>query len=186
MRALESAPDTLLVQRASDGDEVAFGILVRRYAPYLRAFATRLGGSAADADDAVQDALIVAWNRLGELEDPTRLKSWLSTIVSRKVMDVVRARRPADEVEKAAEAGAPQLVLTRGPESQAISSSQLDALSTVLEALPLEQRQIWVLKEVGGYSYEEIAERVGESVSTVRGRLARARASVLDGMKDWR
>lgn len=177
---LENASDALLAQRAADGDQIAFGVIARRHVPYLRAFATRLIGNAADADDAVQDALITAWKRLPELENPERLRSWLSTIVSRKAMDRARSRKQTSEIDEALPA------LTRTPEARAVDASQLDALARVLAGLPEESRQVWVLKEVGGYSYDEIAERVDASVSTVRGRLARARATVLEQMKEWR
>lgn len=177
---LENASDALLAQRAADGDQLAFGVIVRRHVPYLRAFATRLINSSADADDAVQDALIVAWQRLPELENPERLRSWLSTIVSRKAMDRVRARKQVDELDETVPTAA------RTPEARAVDSSQLSALAAVLAKLPDESRQVWVLKEVGGYSYDEIADELDTSVSTVRGRLARARATVLEQMKDWR
>lgn len=177
---LEDAPDAILAQRAADGDEQAFATIVRRHGPYLKAFATRLAGSAADADDALQESLITAWNRLPELQEPARLRSWLSTIVSRKTTDRLRARRYADEVDESIPA------LGSTPEQSAETSSQMDALAAVLKTLPLEQREVWLLKEVEGYSYDEIAERVGTTTATVRGRLARARASVLDRMTGWR
>lgn len=64
--------------------------------------------------------------------------------------------------------------------------SQLEALSRVLAALPEALRTVWVLREVRGASYEEIAADVGECPATVRGRLARARARVLEAMEEWR
>ena len=54
MRGLAAATDGILAARAADGDQIAFGMLVRRHAPFLVAFATRLMGSRADADDCVQ------------------------------------------------------------------------------------------------------------------------------------
>jgi RNA polymerase sigma-70 factor (ECF subfamily) len=67
-----------------------------------------------------------------------------------------------------------------------IAPAQLDALNAALQTLTPEQRSVWVLKEVGGNSYEEIAEQVGASVATVRGRLARARQALLERMEEWR
>jgi len=179
--ALEDAPDAVLAQRAADGDELAFAVIVRRHAPYLRAFVIRLTGSSAEADDAVQVALITAWERLGELKEPERLRSWLTTITSRKATDRVRQRRPEAAIDDL-DAPSP----ASGPEERAVAASGLDALSQVLAELPGDQREIWVLKEVGGLSYEEIAERTGDSLSTVRGRLARARSTVLERMEGWR
>jgi RNA polymerase sigma-70 factor, ECF subfamily len=177
---LAGASDALLAERSADGDEIAFGVLVRRHGPYLRAFAIRLMGSNTDADDAVQDALITAWDRLDSLAEPAKVRSWLTTIVSRKVTDRIRSRRPTGELD----VEAPSLAPT--PEQRAIATSQLDALDLLLAELPEGQRQCWVLKEVGGYSYDEIAETLGVTPAIVRGRLARARATVVSGMEAWR
>jgi RNA polymerase sigma-70 factor (ECF subfamily) len=179
--ALDEAPDGILAARAADGDETAFAVLVRRHGPYLRAFAIRLTGSRADADDAVQDALIAAWNGLPGLAEPSRVRAWLVSILSRKATDRIRARRVSSELdEELAEDAA------SGPEERVISASRLDALNAVLARLPEGQRQCWVLKQVGGYSYEEIAAELGISAVVVRGRLARARATVMQELAGWR
>ncbi|MET0726402.1 MAG: RNA polymerase sigma factor [Leifsonia sp.] len=181
MTALDSAPDGILAERAADGDTAAFTVLVRRHGPFLRAFAARLTGSMADADDCVQEALITAWSRLPELQDPQRVRAWLTTIVSRKATDRLRSRPASESIDGLElEASEPS------PERQAIASSQLDALKVALAALTPEQRAVWVLKEVGGDSYEEIAEQLEVPVATVRGRLSRARAAVLKSMEEWR
>lgn len=181
MTRLDDAPDGILAARAADGDTAAFTVLVRRHGPFLRAFAARLTGSMADADDCVQEALITAWGRLGELQDPDRVRAWMTTIVSRKATDRLRARRDAASIDDLEiEASGPT------PERMAIASSQLEALKVALDALTPEQRAVWVLKEVGGDSYEEIAEQLGVPVATVRGRLSRARAAVLTSMEEWR
>ena len=98
MTALTAAPDGLLAARAADGDQLSFGVLVRRHAPFLVAFATRLTGSRADADDCVQEALITAWQRLPELAEPDKVRSWLTTIVSRKATDRLRRRKPTEQI----------------------------------------------------------------------------------------
>ena len=181
MTDLTAASDALLAERSADGDTAAFAVLVRRHGPFLRAFATRLTGSAADADDVVQEALIAGWSQLDSLAEPAKVRSWFASIVSRKATDRIRARKPSIELdEQRAE------LLERGPEQRAITTSQLDALGKILDALPEGQRQCWVLKEMGGYSYEEIAEQTGSSVAVVRGRLARARATVMAEMEVWR
>ncbi|TPW77443.1 RNA polymerase sigma factor [Schumannella soli] len=181
MSALDDAADALLAQRAADGDEIAFAVLVRRHAGYLRAFAIRLTRSGADADDVVQEALITAWRRLPELREPAKVRGWLATIVARKATDRIRSRRetdPIDEIDPAA--------VTDGPEERAVLSSQLQALAAAVDTLPDEVRVTWTLREISGASYDEIAERLEVPVSTVRGRLARARAHLLEQMMEWR
>lgn len=181
MSSIEQAPDGLLARRAADGDGVAFGVLVRRHAPFWRAFAVRLLRSASDAEDCVQESLIAAWERLPKLQDPDKVRAWVTTIVSRKATDRIRSRRFTDPID---DLDVPAKGLD--PERAAVQQSQLDALGAVLAALPEEQRTIWLLREVAGESYEDIAEHLGVPVDTVRGRLARARRTVIDRMKDWR
>lgn len=178
---LSEASDGILAQRAADGDATAFGVLVRRHAPFLIAFATRLTGSRADADDCVQEALITAWDRIDDLADPDSVRAWMTRIVSRKATDRLRARRPAVDIDDL------ELPSTSsGPDDEAVVSSQMEALKSALSELTEELRTVWLLKEVGGYSYDEIAEQVGASAATVRGRLARARHALLERMKEWR
>ena len=181
MTTLEAAGDAILAQRAADGDSAAFEVLVRRHGPFLRAFAIRLTGSPADADDVVQDSLITVSNQLGTLQDPSKVRAWMTSILSRRATDLIRSRRQSDELDDEHPGDA-----ASGPDARAVASSRLEALSAVLADLPEVQRQCWVLKEMGGYSYEEIAQRLDLSVVTVRGKLARARATVVKEMEAWR
>lgn len=180
---LESAPDALLAQRAKDGDERAFGVLIRRHSPFLVAFATRYLGGSSDADDVVQEALIAGWRQLDELRDPARIRSWLATSVARRATDVLRTRarrdvRPLPDEER------PSLA----PLTEAVAEGRAAtrALGDVLAALPQDQREVWLLREMAELSYDEIAERLDIGVATVRGRLARARGAVLAAMEEWR
>jgi RNA polymerase sigma-70 factor (ECF subfamily) len=179
--SLFGASDALLATRAADGDPAAFAAIVRRHAPVLRAFAIRLAGSHSDADDILQESLIAAWQQLPSLQQPDRLRPWLMTIVSRKATDRIRRSRPVSELDEARAQDEAD-----GPESRAIASSRLEALSAVLDALPDGQRECWILKESAGMSYDEIADQLGVSVTVVRGRLARARATVVKEMEVWR
>jgi RNA polymerase sigma-70 factor (ECF subfamily) len=178
---LVDASDAVLAARSADGDAEAFATLVRRHGPFLRAFAIRLTGSTVEADDAVQEALISAWDALPRLSDPGTVRSWLVSIVSRKSTDRLRARKPSIELDdqRAAE-------FVEGPEARAIAASRLEALEVALALLPDGQRQCWVLKQVAGLSYDEIADELGMTVTTVRGKLARARATVIREMEEWR
>ncbi|SDH59704.1 RNA polymerase sigma factor [Agrococcus jejuensis] len=181
---LEEAPDALLAQRSADGDDRAFAVLVRRYAPALRGFASRYLGSTLEADDVVQEALVNAWRRMGELRDPAQVRSWLMASVARRATDVIRtrARRRTDGgiEEREIEDG------RDGPERTLERREATRALGRAVEALPEEQRDVWILRQLAGLSYEEIAARTGSTPATVRGRLARARQSVLATMEQWR
>lgn len=179
---LDGVPDVLIATRAADGDARAFAVLVRRHTPMMRAYARRVLNATDEVDDVVQDAFITAWQRLPELAEPSKVKSWLMRITSRNAVDRLRRRRPQAPIEDHEH----DLVDTRAPETIAESTSQVAALDEALRALPDAQRECWVLREIGEYSYDEIADELGIPASTVRGLLARARKHLIVRMEAWR
>jgi RNA polymerase sigma-70 factor (ECF subfamily) len=180
--ALDDAPDRILAGRAADGDLRAFEVLVRRHGPLMRAYATRLLGSNSESDDVVQETFITAWTKLPTLTDLSVVKSWLVRIVNRTAIDRLRARH--DDRELLDWEG--ETPAHEGPERQAEATSQREHLKGALDRLPEAQRQCWVMKEVGGFSYDEIADELGVPPSTVRGLLARARKTLIREMEEWR
>ncbi|WP_243854805.1 RNA polymerase sigma factor [Canibacter zhoujuaniae] len=170
------------MSRAQDGDTVAFTILLSRYTGMMIAYATRITGSRTNADDAVQEAFVTAWQKLDTIQDPHKVKSWLMRIVSHKAIDTVRGLKDhsSDQLEThiAAE--------NTGPEQQIEINSQIETLEQLLNRLPDLQRQTWVMREIGGLSYQEIADSLELPLSTVRGAIARARQSLITGMEVWK
>jgi RNA polymerase sigma-70 factor, ECF subfamily len=181
-QSLTAAGDVILVARAIDGDSLAFETLIRRYAPIMRAYAARIVGSPTEADDVVQDSFFLAWQRLPDIRDGAAVRAWLMRIVSRQAFTHLRRRR-ADEPLPLATISSTD---SRQPEQVAVRNAQFSALSAALDRLPDDQRQCWLLREVGELSYHEIAEELAISPASVRGKLARARASVGADMEGWR
>ncbi|TFC14329.1 RNA polymerase sigma factor [Cryobacterium algoritolerans] len=171
-----------MVDRAVDGDVRAFEVLVRRYGPLVRAYATRILGSSHDADDVVQDTFITAWAKLSTLKDSALVKSWLMRIASHKSIDRIRARRHHSNLDDVDVPASENHSTTHIVEAR----SRSEALSQVLSALPEDQRRCWELKEFGDYRYAEIAEELDLPVSTVRGLLVRARKTLIREMEVWR
>lgn len=179
---LEDASDGTLARRAADGDERAFEVLLRRHASLMTAYAVRLTRSRADAVDAVQEASITIWRDLPDLREPDAVRGWMMRIVSRKAVDIVRRRKPTDDVDDLELPGDD----AAGPERSAESGDAMAALRAALGRLPAGQRQVWLLREVGGDSYGDIAAATGLSTTAVRGQLARARETLTREMEAWR
>ena len=180
--SLESASDAILAQRSADGDVSAFEVLVRRYAPRMRAYAVMILGSTYESDDVVQESLITAWGKISELLDGEAVKSWLMRIVSRKCIDRVRVRRhhiDVAEIDAAAHS-------SYEPENHQESKNAREALRYALDALPDLQRRCWILREVGQYSYHEIADELDLPISMVRKQLTHGRRRLLEAMEGWR
>ncbi|MFC0674924.1 RNA polymerase sigma factor [Brachybacterium hainanense] len=182
-----------LVLRAQDGDVTAFEQIIDRVQGRLFRTAAMIVGDRQDAEDVVQETLLHAWKRIELLEEPAALRTWLTRICTRRATDLVRtrARRGTDPGEdRDLEAAADAVLGAAGPAPDPARAAELDAqtraLHEVLSGIEVDLRTCWVLRELEQLSYQEIARIVGSSETTVRGRLARARARVIERMEEWR
>ena len=145
---------------------------------HLRAVAYRMLGSASEADDAVQES----WIRLGrtDVSDVQNLRAWLTTVVSRVCLDILRTR--TSRKEDALDTYVPDPVITRAdrdPESDVVLADSVGlALLVVLEKLEPAERLAFVLHDVFGMTFEEIAPVVDRSVVATRQLASRARRRV--------
>lgn len=180
-----TSTDEALVRGARLGDEEAFRVLVDRYGPGMYRYALRLvGGSHADAGEVTQEALISAWKGLDRFEGRSSLRTWLFRLVHRRAADLHRHRRatPIDDellshvVRQAHD----------NPLQDVLDGELLGALQQALDELPWNQRATWLLKEVEGLSYAEIAAALSLSVDSVRGHLHRGRRTLQERMARWR
>jgi RNA polymerase sigma factor (sigma-70 family) len=148
---------------------------------HLRAVAYRMLGSASDAEDAVQES----WIRLGrtDVSDVENLRAWLTTVVARVCLDMLRTRtsRREDPLDENA-THVPDPVITRAdadPESDAIVADSVGlALLVVLETLEPAERLAFVLHDVFGMTFDEIAPIVDRSAVAARQLASRARRRV--------
>ncbi|WP_406438408.1 RNA polymerase sigma factor [Streptomyces sp. NBC_00631] len=177
-------PDGLLAVRAAEGDEDSFAVLVQRHSRPLLALACHLLGNAQDAEEAVQDAFVSAWRRLPEYRHGAEFRTWMYRITVNRCLNTRRRRLPPLPLDAVAEpaTGDGRSSPARAAEQDAAAA----ALACALGELDAEQRVCWILRELQGLSYKEIAHVTRASEQTVRGRLFRARRSLKEAMAPWR
>ena len=161
--------DRALMERVARRDEAAFGELVERYGGRLLAVARRLLGSRADAEDAVQRALMQCYLGAGGYQPRWALSTWLYRIVTNACVDELRRRGV-----RAAHAGA----VDEEPEAfagPADAGRRVD-VGRALARVPREARVLLTLHYVDGLSNGELARIRGISVNTVKSQLARGKA----------
>ena len=147
---------------------------------HLRAVAYRMLGSASEAEDAVQEG----WIRLGrtDVNDVENLRAWLTTVVARVCLDMLRTR--TSRREDSLDTHVPDPVITRAagdPESDAMVAESVGlALLVVLETLEPAERLAFVLHDVFGMTFDEIAPIVDRSAVAARQLASRARRRVQD------
>ncbi len=139
--------------------------------PRLTAIAVRILGSEAEAGDVLQEA----WLRLSRTDSIDDLPAWLTTVVTRLCLDHLRKRRTRMD----AEAKAPIDPAPVDPEADALLAERVGgAMEVVFDALAPAERAAFVLHDVFGYPFDEIAAILGRSVTAVRQLASRARRKV--------
>ena len=170
-----------IVRRVIEGDVNAFERLVTEYEKNVYNIALRMTGNSEDAADMTQEAFIKAYNSLGNFRGDSKFSVWLYRIVSNVCLDFLRSRtrKPTvslsvedDEGEEAQldvadESQSPELLLER--------SLTRDAVRRGLDQLAPDYRQILLLREIQGLSYEEISQTLALDLGTVKSRIFRAR-----------
>jgi RNA polymerase sigma-70 factor (ECF subfamily) len=159
--------DRGLIERVAKGDEAAFAELVGRYGGRLLAVAGRLLGSQADAEDAVQRALLQCFAGASSYRDRWAVSTWLYRILTNTCVDELRRR-------SARAAWHHEL-----PVADAAHDGQPGAhvdLHRALERVPREARVLLALRYVDGLSYQELARIRGISINTVKSQLARGKS----------
>ena len=161
--------DRALMARAARGDEEAFTRMVERYGTRLLAVAHRLLGSRADAEDAVQRALLQCYTSAASYRPEWAVSTWLYRILTNVCVDELRRRatRAAHDRDQAR--------LDHAARRDAEPSRFVD-LRRAFARVPREARVLLALRYADGLSYGELARIRGISVNTVKSQLARGKA----------
>jgi RNA polymerase sigma-70 factor (TIGR02960 family) len=192
---------TDLMTRARAGDGDAFRELTEPHRRELQVHCYRMLGSFQDAEDALQDTLLAAWQGLGGFEGRASIRTWLYRIATNRCLNALRSasRRPAREwdnpdVEPPEPTRLGEVVwlepypdallegaidVPLGPEARYAQTEAMSlAFVTALQVLPARQRAVLILRDVLGYHANEVAEMLDSTVESVNSVLKRARATL--------
>ena len=175
--------DEQLVSQTLAGDRDAFGVLVHKYQDMVFAYAFQKVRNEADAQDVTQEVFLRAYRNLYSLRHPHRFRSWLYTIMSNECNRwLARAAKARQREMMLADAGndTARVELTLAVPTDAWTEDVEQAIS----ALPDENRVAISMFYMGDCSLKEIAEFLGVSVNTVRGKLHRARHQLGSALSD--
>ncbi len=173
--------EAAVIQAVLDGDVNAYEALVKEYEKNVYNLALRMTGNSEDAADMAQEAFIKAYNSLTAFRGDSKFSVWLYRIVSNVCLDFLRSRSRKQTVSLSTENDDGEDVEldiadeTHSPEQLLDRSLTRDAVRRGLAALPPDHREILLLREIQGLSYEEIADVLGLEAGTVKSRIFRAR-----------
>lgn len=162
------------VAQARGGDASAFEKLVRTYeAPVYRLALRMCGGRAEDAQEVAQEAFLAAWRGLPRFRGQCRFSSWLYKLTANAAVDHLRRekRRPAAvPLENAGEPADPHT-----PQEELERRELHRAVQQALDRLTPEHREVLLLRQMQGLSYQEIGAALSLEEGTVKSRISRAK-----------
>ena len=176
----------LIVQRVLEGDTNACEELVLEYEKKVYNVALRMLNNSEDAADMTQEAFIKAYNSLSGFRGDSKFSVWLTRIVSNLCLDFMRSRnrRPTVSLSMEDEDGEDvQLDIadtSQSPEQLLERSLTRESVRRGLQSLPEDYREILLLREIQGLSYDEIAAALDIEVGTVKSRIFRGRKKLCD------
>ncbi len=180
-----------LVERLQAGDATALEGLMERYSSRLYRLAFGITRNARDAEEVLQDVFLTVFRKIGSFEQRAKLGTWLYRVTTNTALNKRRGLAATVEValddllptylDDGHRAGDRSFLLTdwsETPEEELLAGEGRAALDRALAMLPDGYRAVLVLRDVDGLSTEESADALGESVSSVKSRLHRARMAL--------
>src|SRR5688572_9246840 len=176
-----------LLRRAQEGEAGAFEALVEREQDRVFGLAFRMTRSEADAAEIAQDTFLSAYQHLKDFRGQAAFGSWVHRIAAHNALMRLRHLRVVDKAAEDPTAPAlnrmgflrrPPQQWERPADGQALDAELGNAIQQAADLLPDGHREVFLLKDVEGLSYGQIAEITGDSVAAIKSRLHRARLSL--------
>src|SRR3954470_20501742 len=181
----DASPDSVLVERIAAGDHYSFEVLMRRYNQTLYRTARSILKDDAEAEDAVQEAYLLAYKAMPSFRGDAKLSTWLVKIVVNESIARMRKRTRRAEVvhldgETFEDMRAAEGIMSEAtpdqPERLALQSEARRLLEAKIDKLPDAFRTVFILRALEEMTVEEAAESLGINEATVRTRYFRARS----------
>lgn len=178
---LERENDFELIKRFLAGDEAAFNKIVSKYQQKIYWHARRMVGNHIDADEIVQEVLIVLYKKLASFKFKSSLYTWIYKITSTRSLNLLRKQKVREffsfeDAEDIKTSSDQDIIKTLE------SKERIEKLEKVLKTLPAKQREVFILRHFDELSYEEISEITGKSVGGLKANYFHAFKKISDIM----
>ena len=166
-----------LIDRAARGDGPAFNELLGSHEKRMYAICLRMCGNPDDAQDCLQEAMLRVFRAIGSFKSQSAFSTWLYRVTMNTCLDEFRRKKNKQSVSLDAmlETGWSPAGEEAIPEKHMIEQEQRSAVRAAIADLPEDMRSVIVLRDVQGFSYEEIAGILDANIGTVKSRISRGR-----------
>ena len=180
----EELSDYDLVKRFLDGDEASFNKIINKYKHKIYWHARRMTGNHLDADEVVQEVLLVMYKKLKDFQFKSSLYTWIFRIVSTRSLNFLRKRSLRNIISF----DDPATGIVRSNEDFVDNyemSEKLQRIDKMLQKLPAKQREVFVMRNYDELSYEEISKLTGKSIGGLKANYFHGVNKIVELMKDY-
>lgn len=169
--------ESKLIRRASEGDAASFNSLMQMHERRMYAVAVRMCGNPEDAQDCLQEAMLRIYRSIAGFKAQSSFSTWVYRITMNACLDELRKRknRPSTSLDGLVDEGWSPPDNAESPEKYAVRSEVRNSLHRLIGELPEDMRAAIVLRDIQGYSYDEIARMLDANVGTIKSRISRGR-----------
>lgn len=177
----DNSQDFELINNFLDGDESAFNRLAKKYQEKIYWQARRMTGSHDDADEILQEVLLVMYNKLNTFKFESSFFTWLYRVTSTRSLNFIKKNK----IKKIFSL---DILINKPDENRTISDDieqkeQLASIESKMQKLPPKQREVFIMRSFDELSYDEISAITGKSVGTIKANYFHAMSKMKDMMK---
>ncbi len=189
-----------LVRKAQKGDQRAFSLLIKKYESTVYGFAFKVCRNEGDATETLQDTFVNVYRKLDQFNGKAKFSTWLYQIVTNNCLmkrrrskmdessvsiDSHKSRREDSEREDERAPVQALVSLKHTPQDEMVNNELREILDNAILKLPMEQRIVFILRDVEGRSSEETAKILKVSIAATKSRLRRARVFLREHLQEY-
>lgn len=175
-----------MIERASGGDPAAFNRLMEQHERRMYAVALRMCANREDAQDCLQEAMLRVYRAIDSFKGQSTFSTWVYRITMNTCLDELRRKknRQNTSLDSLLDMGWSPADESNAPEKRAIQSETRECLQRAIRGLPEDMRAAIVLRDIEGFSYDEIARMLDINVGTIKSRISRGREKLREKLKE--
>jgi RNA polymerase sigma-70 factor (ECF subfamily) len=180
----EEISDYELVQAFLNGDETSFNKIINKYKHKIYWHARRMTGNHSDADEVVQEVLLVMYKKLKDFQFKSSLYTWIYRIVSTRSLNYLR-KRSLRKIFSFDDGSKDLISSSENIANNLEVKEQLQRIDKLLQRLPVKQREVFIFRNYQELSYEQISELTGISVGGLKANYFHAAKKIMELMKNY-
>ncbi len=173
-----------LVKDYLAGDESAFNMIANKYKDKIYWHARRMTGNHLDADEIVQEVLLVLYKKLKDFQFKSSLYTWIYRITSTRTINYLKKKKVRQIFSIDDEAGS-KLSFSEDVIKNIEDKEKLEQVEKALQKVPSKQREVFLFRVYEGLSYEEISEITGKSIGGLKANYFHAANKIMELMKEY-